>query len=185
MPVMRDGRRFGQAPAVVRSGASDPVKHGPRFGDNVVVQAETVRIIGKLDENGAPVIRQSWSSRDAGRYVRREFPDATFWPGWPLELDVRGVADNFELEPALNDDVVVRLRRLPAAVPEVGVVVGFTWKEEGVVRGGRADDPAFLSGPGRGRINLIEVALPSTARARVVLAHVDDLGVLARARGAA
>ncbi len=161
------------------------MKKGPRFGDNVIVQAETVRVIGKLDDEGKPSFTQSWSTRDAGRYVKREFPDARDWPGVPLELAKVKVSERFVLEPEIDGQVLVRLRRILPSVPELGVVVGCTWKEEGVVRPGRGDDPAFLSGPGRGRVPLLEVALPSTAKARIALVHVNDLSVLASARGAA
>lgn len=161
------------------------MKRGPHFGDNVIVAAETVRVIGKLNDEGEPQFTQSWSSRDAGRYVKREFPDAATWPGIPLELLKVKVSDRFALEPEPDGSVYVRLRRIVPAVPELGIVVGYTTKEEGTVRLGRGDDPAFLSGPGRGRVALLEVALPSTTRARVVLVHVNDLTVLAAARGAA
>lgn len=156
----------------------------PRFGDNVVVLAETVRVIGKVDGDKI-VYRQSWSTRDQGRYVRHEFDAAAGWPGEPFGFDrAPAASDRFELVPHPNGEVFVRLRVLPAAVPEIGVVVGTTWKEEGTVCPGRGDDDAYLIG-GRGRIPLLEVALPSTRKARIVLAHVADLRVLALARGAA
>lgn len=157
------------------------MKRGPLFGDKVIVQAETVRVIGKLDKDGAPAFTQSWSTRDAGRYVKHDFPDARTWPGIPLELPNVKVSERWVLEPEPDGPVYVRLRRIVPPLPEVGVVVGYSWKEEGVVRVGRGDDSNFLTGPDRGRVPLIEVALPSKAKARIVLVHVDDASVLASA----
>lgn len=153
------------------------MRGGPRFGDSILVGAQTVRVIGRLD-HGVPVYRQSWSTRDAGRYVRHEFPAGATWPGLPLGFDRVPAGDRFELEPDLDERVYVRLRRLPQPVPEVGLVVGYTWKEEGVIRPGRGDDTATLTGPARGRIALLEVAMPSSAKARIVLVHEDDARVL-------
>lgn len=162
------------------------MNRGPKFGDNVIVRAETVRVIGKLDDS-TPSFTQSWSTRDAGRYVKHQFVAATTWPGLPLELSGIGakVSERFEMEPELDGRVYVRLRRIVPTVPELGVVVGYTTKEEGIVRPARGDDLAFLAGPGRGKVPLLEVALPSKAKARIAIVHAADVTVLEPARSVA
>lgn len=149
----------------------------PGFGDQVLVDAEAVRVIGTIAAGTAP-IRQSMSARDQFRYERVEFNDTT-WPGEPVPLAWEPGPERYQLAPALSAKAVVRVRRL-VRIPQVGMVVGCTWKQEGVIRPGGDGEAANLTGPGR-RVVLCEVALPTEGKARIILARAEDLRVLVRA----
>jgi hypothetical protein len=154
----------------------------PPFATRVVVAAEIVRVLRKIEPDGTAAYRQTGRSRDAHRFARHDFTDATSWPGAPIPLDWSPIPEvlepYFELEPAGShlDRVYVRLRRLNQRIPEVGVVIGTATKLEGTVYDATEEgDDRALDGPGR-RIALCEVALPpARTRSRVVLAHPQDL----------
>jgi hypothetical protein len=87
------------------------------------------------------------------------------------------LAPHFQLEPDGDqvDRVFVRLRRLTQRIPEIGVIVGSTTKQEGTVYDTDDDTERALDGPGR-RVPLVEVALrPVRTKSRIVLVHPRDL----------
>lgn len=152
------------------------------FGAEVVVSAEVVRVIGKLVDDQV-VYRQAGSSRDLGRYVRHDFDGDGPWPGAPIGVDWEPSASKgFDAQqPVVDGTVLVRLRRVIYRVPEIGIVIGRTRRQEGRILGGKAHgevdgEPAQLAGPGR-TVNLVELALQpqGSTKARIVLAHQYDL----------
>lgn len=157
------------------------------FGKRVIVRAETVRVIGKI-EGDQPRYRQAAAARDQGRLVRHEIErrsDGHGWPGMPVSLTLAPAkSDAFHPGPDLfeaDGDVLTRLRRIPLDVPEIGIVIGVTRRQEGTQRGD--NDEAHLAGPGR-TVVLYEVALPPTSspKARITLAHEVDLEPIAGRR---
>lgn len=146
----------------------------PQFGDRVLVLARTVRVNASVDRHGAVSFRQSIPPRDHGRIAAEDLTDAKEWPGDPVPGEWAPPPGGFEFDPTgPGPAVFVRLRRLHMAVPTAGVVVGWTHKEEGTLRGG-GPQGNNLAGPGR-RIALYEVAVPPRSKAQLVLAHSADL----------
>lgn len=144
------------------------------FGKRVIVRAETVRVIGKLVD-GESCYRQTAAARDHGRLVRHQFEAGNGWPGLAVSLKVAPAkSPAFHPGPELGEDVLTRLRRIPLDTPEIGIVIGYTRRQEGTQRGDNED--AHLAGPGR-TVHLYEVALPpaSSSKARLTLAHEVDL----------
>lgn len=153
---------------------------GASFGADVIVAAEVARVLGKVDDDGRLIFRQTASARDAGRFVRYDWPDATDWPGGPIPHAWDPAPPRFHPNPGLDaGDVIVRLRRIVNRVPAIGIVVGpSVRRQEGRILRGDDGEDASLVGPGR-TLNLVEVALPPTSgRAHIVLVHPRDLSVL-------
>lgn len=151
---------------------------GMDFGLDVIVAAEVVRVLATTEDDATPVWRQTASSRDSGRFIRHEWPDASAWPGATVPEAWSPPPAGFDPSPTPEaGDVFVRLRRLIFRVPEIGIVIGPSIRrQEGrILASTRPNEDAALVGPGR-TLNLVEVALPpSSGRARIVIAHPRDL----------
>lgn len=94
------------------------------------------------------------------------------WPGDPIELEWDlPKAPGYPLEPNLNGKAVVRWRRLPLDQPHDGIVVGTTYRQEGVI------DDASMVGPKRA-IGVYQCALqPSMRSAKALIVHVHPRDV--------
>lgn len=138
-------------------------------------------MLRKVERDGTVVYRQSARAREASRFTRHDFADVERWPGAPIPLEWEPVPDTtapyYETDPDGDDAgrVFVRLRRVTHPLPEVGVVIGATSKQEGTIHEAQPDEERYLTGPGR-RVTLLEIALaPIRARSRIVLAHPNDI----------
>lgn len=154
---------------------------GFKFGSDVIVVAETVRVLGKREPSGAAILRHVGAG---DRYVAHNFREATAWPGTGISLELEPSPTTrtpFVLEPELSEVPYQRLRRVVYERPELGIVVGSTYRAEGTIVPGYESgpgemEPAYLGAPKR-KVRLLEVALQvaPTAKARFVLAHPSDL----------
>lgn len=94
------------------------------------------------------------------------------WPGDPVALEWdMPKGPRFLLEPDLNGSAVVRYRRLTPPGPQLGIVVGSSWRWEGTLTA------SAMRGPKRS-VTLYEVALQPPQRATkslIALVHPRDL----------
>ena len=139
------------------------------FGDRVIVQAATMRVVGYREDGTGTERYKIPQANDVPWFD----PVADVWPGEPVSLETdpaRGT--RFLLEPQPNGAAVVRYRRL-AFTPQMGIVVGNTWRWEGVVA-------ATGLGGTRRSLSLYQVALQParSGKAIVVFVHPTDLSVL-------
>lgn len=145
------------------------------FADRILVGARVVRVIGYRGDDGAMRLRQSIPPRDHGRILSEDLDGERAWPGLAVPAEVVEAPEGYELEPTPDAErAYVRLRRIVSPVPLTGVVVGWTYKVEGTLRGND------LGGPGR-RVHLLEVAVAPgnrRGRAQLVLGLPLDLGRL-------
>lgn len=140
------------------------------FKRSVLVHAITMRVVGYNDE-GVERFKIP-QANDLPWFDAKSVGD---WPGEPvyLEWDLPK-GPRFDLEPSLNGKPMVRWRRHQLDDPHDGVVLGTSWRQEGVL------DENTLAGPKR-MISLYEVGLrpPRRAsRALIVLVHPQDLQVI-------
>jgi hypothetical protein len=160
----------------------------PAFGELVQVRAEVVRVRGTARDDGVVGYSQTSNVRDRGRFVHHdELTKASAWPGSAIPLEwEESSSPRFDPSPELGPgDVLVRLRRLPFLLPEMGIIIGpQVRRSEGRILAG-ANDDAVLAGPGRD-VNLVEVALaPHSGKGRLVLAHPRDIVPAATSLGRA
>lgn len=148
----------------------------PRWGALVMVRAETVRVIAEPHENGHRFKQAVGESY--GRYLLHEFGPGDAWPGEPIDETWQQGPAGYMVTPAVNGKVLARVRRLPLEQPEIGMIIGFTSRHEGVIA--TVDGATALYPPNR-MVPLLEVALPPATpagKARIVLVHRHDAYVL-------
>lgn len=147
------------------------------YGSFVLARAEVARVIVEPLAGGVHRFRQAHSQRDGGRYVIHEFTDDR-WPGEPIHSTWEPHIDVFEPDPAPNGQVLVRIRRLEFQIPESGIVIGRVRRFEGTIAV-RSEGPNSLVEPTRSMM-LLEVALrPGVhGKARLVLAHPNDVAAV-------
>lgn len=139
------------------------------FKRSVLVYAVTMKVIGHHE--GDTDRYKIHQAKDLPWFDHRAEGD---WPGEPVLLDWDVPKGPFDLEPSPNGQAVVRFRRYHLDEARDGVVIGSTWRQEGVIADGT------LLGPRRS-ISLYEVALRPPLRATrslVVLVHPRDLETL-------
>lgn len=148
-----------------------------RYGARVMIRAEVVRVIAEPHDEGHR-FKQS-VGESYGRYLLHEFGVGDAWPGEPIDETWQQGPKGYLVTPAVNGRVLARVRRLPFETPEVGLIIGFTARQEGVIA--TVDGTTQLYPPNR-MVPLLEVALPPTSglgKARIVLAHRFDAYVVA------
>lgn len=148
-----------------------------RWGARVLIRAEVVRVIAEPHEDGHR-FKQS-VGESYGRFVLHEFGVGDRWPGEPIDETWQQGPKGYLVTPAVNGKVLARVRRLPLENPEVGVIIGFTSRQEGVIA--TVAGATQLYPPNR-MVPLLEVALPpatTVGKARIVLAHRFDAYVVA------
>ena len=156
---------------------------GPKsiaFGQQVLVRALTLRVIAYRDGD---IERFKVPQANDMPWVE---PTADSWPGEPISLlEDAPKGPRFQLEPALNGLTIIRYRRFPLEVPQVGFVAGGTasWRHEGSLS---ATEPGAwvpggsMIGPKR-TLHLHQVALQPPGRsvkALIVLVHSNDLSLI-------
>ena len=166
------------------------------YGTEVIVHAETMRVIGEQINKTVDVERNKvlhlWdfhlTARDIGRYKpsgQPQFEEIDRWPGGPVtEIEPRenttswNGAGHYQTTPETNDTMThreyARLRRFP--MRSLGIVVGSVSKQQGTrQRAGSEDDQGYLAEVTRTR--LYEVAVPprSGGSMNIVLVHPDDM----------
>lgn len=140
------------------------------FGRHVLVHALAMRVLGYKDG-------------DVHRYKNPQAADVPWfdaatvgeWPGDPIHLEWDlPKAPGYPLEPIPNGKAIVRWRRLPLDHPHAGIVVGTTYKYEGVV------EDSGMSGPKRS-VSVYQCALAPTtrsAKAMIVFVHPKDVQIV-------
>lgn len=166
------------------------------YGTEVIVRAETMRIIGEQINKTVDVERNKtlhlWdfhlTARDVGRYKpssRPLFKETDRWPGEPVtEIEPGSSPASWngpghrQTTPETNDAMThreyARLRRFP--MRSLGIVVGSVSKQQGTRQSRVSEyDQGYLSEVTRTR--LYEVALPprSGGSMNIVLVHPDDM----------
>lgn len=147
-----------------------------RFGANVLIRAETVRVIAEPHDGGHR-FKQA-VGETYGRYVLHEFDAGDHWPGEPIDETWQQAPRGYTITPAVNGKVLARVRRLPLETPAVGLIIGFTSRQEGVIA--TVAGATQLYPPTR-TVPLLEVALPPSGqgKARIVLVHRHDAYLVA------
>jgi hypothetical protein len=137
-----------------------------QFGDRVLVTAATMRIVAYREGPDGVERFKIPQANDVPWFD----PIVDAWPGLPVPLETdppRG--PRFLLEPGLNGEALVRYRRLPVN-PLVGIVIGNTYRWEGVVSN------HGLVGARRS-LAVYQVAIQPTrsSKALVLYVHPSDL----------
>lgn len=150
----------------------------PRFGDRVMVRAESVRVIAEPVDDTHRFKHAVSRSVGHGRYEIVDFDNGDRWPGEPIDETWEQGPRGYVVTPTLNGRVMARVRRIEWPTPEVCVVIGFTRRTEGIIAtiGGSTS----LHPPTRG-VPLLEVARPPApkGRGRIALVHRNDAYVVA------
>lgn len=135
------------------------------FGDQVIVSARIVRVVW----NGSSGFVEA--GRGLGRNRDMWPGDGSVWPGKRIPDDhhYRGVFAAWEVEPQ-RDDTAVRLRWIRYPLPNIGIVVGRTWLEEGTIV--RNIDEVYWSG--RRRLYVWEVAMHTQGKHNIVKVRSED-----------
>lgn len=143
-----------------------PFPKGYPFGTPILLTAEVVRLVA---EDGGGFREQLRSRGYAGNQSGRLFPGLD-WPGAAVGTDWEPAPRGYPIAPAAGPrGNPVRLRRLLQERPQRGVVVGITYRQEGILRGGSLAEPNRT-------IRVLEVALHvRSGRAKLALVHPRDV----------
>lgn len=157
MPAIRFPRSFG-------------------FGEEVLVGARLVRLVTTPIDGATFDFQELLRSRGYEGNKQGDRWMADSWPGAPVSLDWEEGPRAYPLEDLHPDRRTVRVRRLLYEHPPRAVVIGATHRQEGVIVDRSLESPIRT-------ITALEVALAvPSGRARVILAHPNDLQAVPRPR---
>lgn len=151
-----------------------------RFGTELLIRAEVVRIVGRRTDGGVefrqkPIDRKRFSHYDFDAGIDD-------WPGIAVPAELAPPPPVWQLEPSLNGHAVLRCRRIPFAAPIVGLWVGRARLAEGTIMDNDAPAPRNGTLEDRRWIEFHEVALPpgGHGRARIALVLPYDASEIPR-----